>query len=162
MVRCYSLTDDGCRQFYKLFSDYYQELGCDEDTEHLLDEYVVADCKAGLLSICLIDDDEETVGFAIYQTDRPENEWCEKEGWGNIRELYIAPASRGKGLGTFLLKTCEMFLGESGAKNCYCLPADGTEGFFISCGYAESEERCEELDCPFFIKELGKTQCCNH
>ncbi len=160
MVKCYALTDKKQQEFCALFADYYAELGCDEDTDHLLDEYVIADCKAGLLSVYLLDDDEKTVGFVIFQTDRAENEWCEKEGWGDVRELYVSPSSRGKGLGKFMLLTAEMLLKESGASNCYCLPAEGTEGFFISCGYAESEERCDEMDCAFFIKDISKSCGC--
>ncbi len=159
MLKCYALTDKKQKEFYALFGDYYAELGCDEDTEHLLDEYVVADLKAGLLSVYLLDEGEKTVGFVIFQTDRAENEWCKKAGWGDVRELYVEPSSRGKGLGKFMLLTAEMFLRESGAKDCYCLPAEGTEAFFLSCGYAESEERCEEMDCPFFTKDISSSPC---
>ena len=37
------------KAFCALFAEYYQELGCDEDIDHLLDEYVLADFDAGLL-----------------------------------------------------------------------------------------------------------------
>lgn len=139
--------------FCALFKDYYEELGCDEDADHLLDEYVLADCDAGLLKIAVYEEGE-ACGFVIWQIDGIENEWCLKEGLGDVRELYVSPTARQRGAGSALLAFAEERLKDGGAKSAYTLPADGAQAFFISTGYVQSEEYCEETDCYFFYKQL--------
>ncbi|MGN0817689.1 MAG: GNAT family N-acetyltransferase [Candidatus Coproplasma sp.] len=162
MIKCYPLKDVKKDEFYRLFTEYYDELGCEDDAEHLLDEYVLADYLCGLLSIDLIDDGDRTVGFIIYQIDGIENEWCKKEGFGDVREIYVSPSARRKGLGKFMLFSAEMKLKESGAKQAYALPCEGSEEFFAACGYTDGGEYCEDLDCAFFVKsDLDNTcKCC--
>ncbi|MGN0813687.1 MAG: GNAT family N-acetyltransferase [Candidatus Coproplasma sp.] len=161
MIKCYPLKDIKKDEFYALFTQYYTELGCDEEIEHLLDEYVLPDYLCGLLSIDLIDDGDSTVGFIIYQIDSIENEWCEKEGFGDVREIYVSPTHRRQGLGKFMLFSAELKLKEAGATNAYALPSEGCEEFFTACGYKDSGEYCEELDCNCFIKsDLDNT--CRH
>lgn len=162
MLHVFPLRDQNKAQFCKLFEDYYLELGCEDDCKHLLDEYVLPDLLAGLLRIDLIEDGGETCGFVIYQKDDIDNDWNFKEGWGDIREIYIAPPFRGRGNGRFLLYTAEMKLKESGVERAYCLPAEGAKTFFSACGYEETEEYSEELDCPVFIKNSLENGCKNH
>lgn len=152
MLKLYPLQDLSLTTFKTLFSRYYGELGCDDDCDHLLDEYVVPDYLAGLLSVDLLDDDGETVGFIIYQTDDITNEWNRKEGWGDIREIFLTCDARGKGYGKFMLYAAEMKLRERGAQKIYALPPESSLGFFRACGYADSGEYDGELDCPVYIK----------
>ena len=152
MVRVFPLNDKYKEKFAKMFTDYYDELGCDEDGEHLVDEYILPDLLAGLLKVDLIEEDGELCGFCIYQTDEPGNDWNFKDGWGDIREIYIVMAKRRKGLGRFLLYTAEMRLKESGAKDIYALPDADSADFFAACGYDLSDEVCEELDCNVYVK----------
>ena len=159
MLRVSPLKDTEKADFYTLFESYYRELGCDDDIPHLLDEYVMPDLLAGLIKVEILRDGEDTCGFVIYQTDDITNDWNFKEGWGDIREIYITKKKRGQGLGKFLLYTAEMKLKESGAERCYCLPNDGAIPFFLSCGYAETEEYNPDLDCPVFEK-LDLSNCC--
>lgn len=152
MIKVTPLNDKFTEKFTKLFCDYYAELGCTDDTFHLVDEYILPDLLAGLIKIDILQEGENLAGFVIYQRDEIDNDWNFKEGWGDIREIYIAPEFRGKGYGKFLLYTAEMKLKESGLDRAYCLPNDGAVPFFISCGYAETEEYCEDLDCTVFEK----------
>ena len=103
MVRVFPLNDKYEKAFGKMFSDYYEELGCDEDADHLVNEYILPDLLAGLLRVDLIEEDGALCGFCIYQTDEPGNDWDFKDGWGDIREIYIVVSRRHKGLGKFLL-----------------------------------------------------------
>lgn len=57
MVRVFPLTDEYAERFGKMFADYYDELGCDEDAGHLVREYVLPDLLAGLLRVDLIEED---------------------------------------------------------------------------------------------------------
>ena len=160
MLHVYPLTDKDKDTFKNLFKDYYAELDCADDTAHLVDEYIIPDMLAGLLSVDLIADGGEVCGFVIYQIDDINNEWNFKEGWGDIREIYIAPSFRRQGSGKFLLYTAEMKLKEAGAKKAYCLPFEGATPFFAACGYNNSSEYCEDLDCAVFEKN-NLNNCCN-
>lgn len=160
MICVTSLTDETRGVFEKLFAAYYEELGCEEDSAHLVEEYVIPDLLAGLLQAEMLYDDGTPVGFVIRQIDDIDNEWCFREGWGDIRELYIVPSLRRQGLGKFLLYTAEMKLKEAGADKAYCLPAAGTEGFFTACGYQKTDEYDDEFDCYVYEKhDLNNCEC---
>ncbi len=161
MVRVFPLTDEYAERFGKMFADYYDELGCDEDAEHLVREYVLPDLLAGLLRVDLIEEDGSLCGFCIYQIDEPGNDWNFKDGWGDIREIYIVMSHRRRGLGKFLLYTAEMRLKEGGAKGIYALPDAEAVDFFSACGYEMSGEECAELDCNVFVKtDCGGCESC--
>ena len=141
-------------KFEKLFCDYYSELDCEEDAAHLLSEYIAPDMKANLLSIAAAYDKEGICGFVIYQIDDVINDWCYQEGKGDIREIYVAPSSRKKGLGKALMAFAENALKADGTKQVYTLPTDDSEKFFNYCGYSDIGEYCAELDCKVFGKNF--------
>lgn len=159
MLTISPVTDKTQSEFENLFTLYYNELGCDEDVPHLLKEYVLPDLKAGLISADVLRDGEKFVGFTIYQLDDVDNEWCRREGWGDIREIFVLPAHRRQGLGKFMLLTAEFRLKERGVKECYCLPSDGTEEFFAKCGYSRANLYDEELDCFVYEKKNLNPPC---
>lgn len=161
MLHVYHLKDTDRAEFERLFKEYYAELDCADDAAHLVDEYIIPDMLAGLLHIDLIADDGTIAGFVIYQIDDIDNEWNMKEGWGDIREIYITPSRRRHGLGRFLLYTAEMKLKEAGAQKSYCLPYEKAVAFFAACGYKNSSEYCEELDCDVYEKSNLDNGCHN-
>ena len=161
MLKVYPLKDTKREVFEKLFKEYYEELGCTDDTAHLVDEYIIPDMLAGLLRIDLLAEDGTDIGFAIYQIDDIVNEWNLKEGWGDIREIYISPSRRRNGFGKFLLYSAELALKEGGATKSYCLPGESAIPFFLSCGYTDSKVYCDDLDCNFFEKTNLNNGCKN-
>ncbi|MBD5631969.1 MAG: GNAT family N-acetyltransferase [Clostridia bacterium] len=162
MITVSPLNDKTQKEFEMLFAAYYAELGCDDDVPHLLKEYILPDLLAGLIKIDMLQEGKVYAGFVIYQTDDIDNDWNFKEGWGDIREIYVAPARRRKGYGKFLLYTAEMKLKESGVSKTYALPASGTEDFFTACGYNKTEDYCLELDCAVYEKtDLNNCECKN-
>ncbi len=154
MIRVFPLNDLYESAFADMFAAYYAELGCEDDALHLVKEYVLPDLLAGLLKIDLIEDGSPC-GFCIYQIDRPGNEWNFRDGCGDIREIYILPEHRGKGLGRFLLFTAEMRLKEAGAAEVYALPDGEACDFFAACGYELTDDVCAELDCNVYEKKPG-------
>ena len=159
MLQVSPLNDQTQKEFEKLFAEYYSELDCDEDVPHLLEEYILPDLLAGLIKIDILKDGDAYAGFVIYQKDDIDNEWNFKEGWGDIREIFVVPSHRRQGLGKFLLYTAEMKLKEAGIQKCYCLPVEGTEGFFTACGYARGNEYSEDLD-TYVYEKLDLTNKC--
>ncbi|MCD7729295.1 MAG: GNAT family N-acetyltransferase [Clostridia bacterium] len=159
MVKVFPLKDTFADKFKDMFSVYYLELGCEENGEHLADEYVIPDMLKGLLRVDLIEEEGEVCGFCIYQTDSNGNDWNFKEGFGDIREIYIESGRRGKGLGKFLLYSAEMRLKENGAKQIYALAEGDAADFFSACGYFLTGEECEELGCNVFLKDASACGC---
>ncbi len=159
MVKVSPLTDKTEQQFKTLFAKYYEELGCDDDCAHLLDEYVLPDCLAGLVSIETVEDGGEVAGFVIYQIDGIENEWNFKEGFGDVREIYVRPESRRNGLGRLMLYTAELKMKERGAERSYCLPCEEAVPFFNACGYLLADGYNCDLDCPVYEKP-DLNNCC--
>lgn len=141
-------------QFEELFIAYYEELGCEDEPCHLFDEYVLPDLKENLFSVAVTEEDEKLIGFVIYQIDTPENEWCFKEGYGDIREIYISPSLRNTGVGSKLLTFAENRLTQNGVKATYVLPTEETENFFTANGYGDNGDYCAELDNKVFEKTL--------
>lgn len=160
MLQVSPLKDVLKDKFAEMFEAYYKELGCDEDGRHIAEEYIIPDLLAGLLKIDILREDGEAAGFVIYQKDEEANDWNFKEGWGDVREIYIARKFRGKGAGKFLLYTAEMKLKESGVERAYCLPNLAGESFFKACGYKKTEEYCADLDSFVFEKlDLNNCEC---
>ena len=148
------LNDSELPEFEKLFCDYFAELDCDEDAYHLLNEYLLPDLKANLLSVAVAKDCGKLYGFVIFQIDDVINDWCFLEGKGDIREIYVAPDCRRQGVGKALLLFAENALNADEAKEIYTLPTDECEKFFSSCGYCDIGEYCAELDCKVFGKNF--------
>ena len=159
MIKTTPLNDKLTEQFKKLFTQYYAELDCGDDAPDLIEEYIIPDLLAGLINIELLSEGEDFVGFVIYQIDDITNDWNLKEGWGDIREIYISPSSRRQGYGKFLLFTAEMKLKEKGADKVYALPYEGAIRFFADCGYASSGVYNEDLDC-FVFEKTNLNNCC--
>lgn len=160
MIKVTPLNDTCKDEFARLFGLYYRELDCADDTAHLIDEYILPDLLAGLIKIDMLSEEGKYIGFVVYQKDDIDNDWNLKEGWGDIREIFVEAPCRRKGYGKFLLFTAEMKLMESGVQRAYCLPYEGAEKFFTACGYAKTEDYVEEMDCRIFEKASLKN-CCN-
>ena len=161
MLHISPLRDDALEAFKELFCNYYKELGCEEDCDHLLKEYIIPDLLAGLIKIDLMRNDGEPSGFVIYQIDDIDNDWNFKEGWADIREIYVVPSLRRSGAGLLLLYTAEMKLREAGATQSYALPSEDAVPFFEKCGYKATDEYNPDLDCKVYIK-TNIHNTCNH
>lgn len=162
MLKVSPLRDSALENFKNLFTDYYAELGCDDDCEHLVSEYIVPDLLAGLIKIDVLSENDKLSGFIIYQQDDINNDWNFMEGFGDIREIYVVPSLRRTGAGTLLLYTAEMRLRESGVKKSYALPALGSEPFFEACGYKKTDGYSAELDSIVYVKENLDNSCGKH
>ena len=160
MIKVTPLNDTCKDEFSRLFGLYYRELDCGEDVEHLIDEYILPDLLAGLIKIDMLSEGGKYIGFAVYQIDDIDNEWNVKEGWGDIREIFVEAPYRRRGYGKFLLFTAEMKLKESGADKAYCLPYENAVEFFTACGYVKTENYNEDLDCCIFEK-TDLNNCCH-
>ncbi len=152
-MKVYQLDESLYKDFEKLFCDYYNELDCEDDPLPLSKE-CIDDCKAGLLSVAVAEENGAAAGFIIYQIDDVINDWCFTEGAGDLRELFVAPEYRRRGIATALIGFAENHLKEQGADTVYTLPTEDTEKFFEKAGYFDGGEYCPELDNKVFTKKL--------
>ncbi len=148
------IENEDIAQFKRLFCDYYRELDCDDDPAAAFDCCVAPDLEAGLLSAAIAREKDGACGFVIWQIDDMINDWCFYEGKADIREIYVSPSARRRGLGKSLLAYAEKRLAEAGADDVYLLPTDDSEKFFVRCGYADIGDYCAELDSKVFGKKL--------
>lgn len=150
------VTEKDFPQLKALFCEYYRELDCEDDPEEIFDGLVADDLKSGLISAAAAFDGNALVGFIIYQIDDILNDWCFKDGCGDIRELFVAPSSRGSGFGGALVAFAEKELKSERADKVYLLPTEESEKFFIKLGFADNGEYCAELDNKVFEKTAAK------
>lgn len=146
MIKVFPLRDVHLDEFRNAFRAYYTELGCDEDCDGIVDDYIVPDVLSGTLKVDLIHDEGKFAGFSIYQIDELTSDMCVREGAGDLREIFIIPPLRRRGLGRFLLYSAEMKLSESGAKGGVCVPCESAAGFFTACGYSKTAQYIDDLD----------------
>jgi len=91
-------------------------------------------------------------GFVIAQIDGEGKDWCKRPGWGFIRELYVLPGYRGKGIAGKLVRRAEASLLQGGASQIY-LTSDLT-GFWEALGYENSGEIYEGNGGKIYTKTL--------
>lgn len=149
------ITKDEYGIFRKLFCDYFTELDCEDEPEYTFDNFVLPDLTDGRFYVAVAEDGGEICGFVIYQIDAYLQPWHFKEGFGDIRELYVSPLRRRKGAGKALVAFAEGALKEDGADGVYTLPVEESEAFFIKCGYSDTGEYCSSLDNKVFGKDLS-------
>lgn len=92
-------------------------------------------------------------GFIEYQVDTPQSDWCEKPGYGCLREVYISVPYRKSGLGRDMAAHAECCLQKAGAKRVY-LTSDSTGAFWEKCGYKATGKTCEKNQSPIYEKMI--------
>lgn len=129
--------------------DYKIEL-----TESQIDEIctsITQQVADNIIYLDLLFLNEIAKGFVCYQIDSPKSDWCEKEGWGCIRELYISRDCRKKGYGRILVCYSENELRKNLAYEIY-LTSDDTKEFWIKLGYSDTGEICKKNGSPILEK----------
>ena len=140
--------------FRSMFTDYFNELDCEDDPECTFDEYLLPDFESGGFSVAVAEENGAVIGFVIYQIDELIGEWNFKEGWGDVREMFVAFEHRGRGIGSALLKYAEDALLNEGADGVYLLPVEEYEEYFLHRGYEDCGEVCKALTAKVFQKKL--------
>lgn len=145
-IRPYN-NNDLC-DFIEMFCTYFRSDFKFEISDHEAKELcteIAEKSISGAIQLDMLLVDKEMLGFICYQIDSPNSDWCEREGWGLIREIYINQTMRGRGLGLKLVTHAEKILYEKGVEHIY-LTSDEAGSFWSSCGY----------------KKTGKVSSINH
>lgn len=136
------------RDLKEMFRTYFRNdfhIEISEEKVEALCLKIAGSSNLGITPLDIILIDKKPVGFICYQIDHPNSDWCEREGWGFLREIYIQRNMRGKGLGEKLVIHAEKVLYNKGAEHIY-LTSDESGDFWILCGY----------------KKTGKVSSINH
>jgi ribosomal protein S18 acetylase RimI-like enzyme len=132
-----SYCADDLYNFKDMFSTYFRQDFQIHISDKQLDEIcseITENSISGITPLAMLLHEGKAVGFIIYQIDSPRSDWCERDGWGFIREIYVTPSMRGKGLGEILVTHAEKILYTNGVEQIY-LTSDEAEKFWVSCGY---------------------------
>lgn len=141
--------------FETLLVDYFLELdaGIPEDTiRSKILQLFLKEEQYGILHIAFACHNAHPIGFAIYQIDTPESDWCKYPGQGCIREFYIQPQYRRQGFGRMLAAWTQAHLQQLGARQLY-LTADDAAPFWLACGFVHSHQLCSN-DFEIMTKRL--------
>ena len=106
--------------------------------------------KDGITHLDLLLLDGSPIGFIMYQVDSPKSNWCEKEGYGFIREMYICKDHRKQGYGKILVAHAENELKKLSVPHIYLTSSN--DAFWLSIGYANTGEVCEKNNNTILIK----------
>ena len=118
--------------------------------EELCNE-IIHQVTAKIVFLDLLLLDKVAKGFISYQVDTPMSDWCEKENWGFIREIFIAPDIRKMGYGKILVEHAERKLTDLSVPNIY-LTTDDSIDFWINVGYQKTGEVSEKNKGYILIK----------
>ena len=116
---------------------------------------MVQSTNDGIMPIDLLCLDDSPIGFIMYQIDSPISDWCEKEGYGCIREMYIQKDYRKQGYGETLVAHAENALKKLSVKHIYLTADDDNSiAFWLRVGYADTGEVCEKNNGNILIKQV--------
>lgn len=149
-----SFCNNDLQNFIEMFCSYFRNDFKIEISDKKAEEIcakIVESSISGVVPLDLLLLDGKTVGFICYQIDTPHSDWCEREGWGFIREIYVNQTLRGKGLGLKLVTHAEKILYANGAEHIY-LTSDESESFWYSCGYKKTGKVSEYNHDPIYEK----------
>ena len=134
-IHNYSITYQ--KHLTDMMVPYMAELCCDVSEEIIctkLEAFIRQQWENGTIQILLAFDRQTPIGFSIYQIDAPDSNWCQRPGWGFIREFYVIPAYRKQGIGKRLAAHTEAVLRAMGAEHLY-LTSDQAIPFWQRCGW---------------------------
>lgn len=142
--------------FSQMFYTYFKEdfkIDIDEEKASRICDQIATDVEAGIVSLAILMVDHNYVGFINFQVDSPKSDWCEKEGWGFIREIYIKRKYRHLGFGKQLINYVENCFRKENIHQIY-LTSDENDSFFDACGYRKTNQVSDINHDPIWDKIL--------
>ena len=153
--RISSFTPSNFHDFKEMLStcfrdDYKIELT--HQQLELLAVEIVDRVYAGITDLGILFVDDAPCGFILYQIDNPKSDWCERVGWGFIRELYVDDGHKGQGYGKELVSYAEQWFEVMSTPNIY-LTSDDAGDFWESLGYKPTGELSKNNSLPVYVKK---------
>lgn len=146
----YLISDFSNDIFTCAFKIYFSELGINVSDWNSLWEEMNRD--EGNLAYVKVNNLEKTIGFIQFKEIELENSFF-SEKYGFIREFWIAKEYRGKGFGTQLFNSCELYFKEKGVSQ-VILTTDTAEDFYIDKGYSINQNIVAKDDLTVMTKAI--------
>lgn len=144
-------------EFVAMFYDYFlYDFKIELEYSKIKDicSTILDSVREEIINLDVIYYDNKAVGFIIYQIDFPKSDWCQKEGLGFIRELYIKREFRGQGWSSILINHAETFLKDYGVEQIY-LTSESTGLFWNKQGYEPTTEFGYKNHDKIYIKKIN-------
>lgn len=151
-IRSYKLED--LEVFTSMFTTYFVndfKIEISHEGAKKMCEKISREVLTGILGLDLLIIEGHPIGFINSQVDSDKSDWCEREGWGFIREVYVRKDHRGQDLGMRLVHHVEENFYKQGINNVY-LTSDDSKEFWIACGYEDSGKVSTINKDPLFEK----------
>lgn len=151
-IRSFCIND--LCDFTEMFCTYFRNDFKIEISDNKVEEScseIAKNSVSGVIPLDMLLIDGKIVGFISYQIDTPYSDWCEREGWGFIREIYVNQTLRGKGLGQRLVTHAEKILYNNGVDHIY-LTSDEAGKFWGSCEYKKTGKVSDINHDPIYEK----------
>jgi len=149
-IKQYTVND--LETLTEMFKTYFRddfEMKISDEGAKKMCRQISDDILNGIVDLDLLKHDDKTIGFINYQIDSKRSDWCEREGWGFIRELYIKKNHRGKKFASALVKHAIDTFKEAGVKDIY-LTSDDMKEFWLSCGFQATDKISNLNKDPIF------------
>ncbi|MCL2854378.1 MAG: GNAT family N-acetyltransferase [Defluviitaleaceae bacterium] len=154
-VKICSYSDSDYVAFKEMLTTCFHQDYNEQLTEDQLDRWQNALIRRAATEIVFLDIlfiDDIAKGFILYQIDSQESDWCVKEGYGTIREIYVTADLRHAGHGKALANHAEKRLSTKNIHGMYLTTEEVAKEFWTKMGYRDSGEICSENDSPIFVK----------
>lgn len=133
------ITDANNPTFQILFKAYFNEMNIKlkEDTK-MWDEMNKDIQLFDIKTVVLLENDD-AIGFTMFQVDQKENPWCMVEGAGDIREFYVQSEFRKQGYGSSMFNLVKNYFNELNIKEIYLTTSeDDGEPFWFKQGFKDT------------------------
>ena len=139
VIKMYNETHE--KDFRDVFEQYWKYITYNKVTKEQIkscQDYILKQVANQEIFMLLSIDNNTVVGFSIFQIDNEKSDWNKFTGYGFIREFFIVPTKRCKGLGKELAKYTTIELFSMGAKNIYLDTAKNARDFWLKCGFVST------------------------
>jgi len=141
--------------FTEYFADVFQHTPQDapkaEDMPEVIQWYL-NDTNHEDACVLLAYKNTEIAGFVVAHIDQPHKNWCVKENWFCLREIYVMPKHRKDGIAKQLVNAAEAALAHFKPTGHY-LTCDSGLGFWEKMGYVNTGELLALNNSYIYIKK---------
>ncbi len=152
-----AIKESDYKSFINMFNSYFLD-DFKIEVEHAKIEEICLDImesvKKQVVFLDLMKINNKPIGFIMYQIDSPESDWCQKDGFGFIREVYIDKGLRNQGLGKLLVAHAEQSLKDKNVEQIY-LTSDDSGLFWNQCGYKITDRIGYKNEDPIYVKKIN-------
>ena len=133
--------------FQTAFRAYFMEMGIQvSNWEGLFAQMT----DEGDPTILRMDESGQVIGFIMFSRIEMTS-WFFEDRYGFIREFWVAPEQRNKGIGAELLAQAEAFFARQGIHK-MILTSDTAERFYLKHGYRREDGMVAKNKTPVYVK----------